>query len=150
MEDCRGDLHCRSSSLGLMNSTTSSSNIDTLCWKPVRESGASSPFLAAKSIVLCSGSMMSMESIGDKGPPCLMPLQMKISFPGHPFTIALVEEFARRPQIQAIHFAPELVLLRTSSRKGHCTVLKAFEISRLSIIVGSLRACKHVSYFEPT
>jgi hypothetical protein len=73
-----------------------------------------------------------MKSYGDGGSPCLNPRLLAILEPGKPLRSTRVDAVDKRAQMQVRILSPNPSLLRTSIRKGHSTVSKAFVMSNFS------------------
>ena len=92
---------------GFRNTMTSSAYMETRCCSPDLARGASSPAVDTHSNRHCKGSMHRMNSMGERGLPCLRPWQLYIVSPAMPLTAILVVDVANKPHIQASHFGPK-------------------------------------------
>jgi hypothetical protein len=77
-------------------------------------------------------SMIRINNIGERGPPCLSPFWCAINQPGMPFRRIWVEDVASNPLIMSYHICSNPIFFMISSRNVQDTESKAFEMSNLN------------------
>ena len=92
-----------------------------------------SPFNFASLINRLRPSMTRMNRRGDKGHPCLMPLETLKKFEGVPFTSTTKFADDKQPIIQLTPRRGTPIWIRMSLRKDQLTLSKAFTKSRFQI-----------------
>ncbi|GMP75754.1 hypothetical protein CsSME_00032733 [Camellia sinensis var. sinensis] len=92
------------------------------------------PLSLAKSIILPNTSATKINKNGDKGSPCLRPLDAWKKSPALPFTIIAILQDDKHPQIHFLHLTPNPFLSKTKPTKPQSTWSYAFSKSTLNTI----------------
>lgn len=89
-------------------------------------------------IFLINGSNVRIKRRGERGHPCLVPLEMRIGSDREPFTLTCAEGFLYNTEIHVNIWSPKPTNLQVSLIKSHTTRSEAFSATvdrrRLSIL----------------